>query len=275
MWVGGVFLSALYLVGGDHRHPAVGCSLGASCSASNIVVGLAFNQYLRRFNLVEHERRGFGLAGIALELITAPVYVAAAVAQLAGRPLVYVVTAKGSAATGDTWRAFRPHLAWAAVAIASIGTGIIFGHSYPSLYVWAAITGIITLSPLVHVDHRAHGRQIRRNARRVDHRRNLPAQRHIGTVLVDRGLLTLAQLGELLDAQATDDGPCQRIGELAVAHGYVTPEQLAIALHESGHSSRGSRRTSRSADGHIGRPAVWHHASPSDHETATVPAGAR
>ena len=62
----------------------------------------------------------------------------------------------------------------------------------------------------------------------------MPAQRRIGVVLVRRGWLTIAQLGELLDIQATDDGPRQRIGELAVARGYVTAEQVAAALHEAG-----------------------------------------
>ena len=71
---------------------------------------------MRGFHLVEHERRTWGFTGLALDLITAPVYVAAAAAQLAGRPLQYVVTAKGSAATGDGWRTFRPHLLWLGVA---------------------------------------------------------------------------------------------------------------------------------------------------------------
>ena len=169
MWVGGVFLSALYLVGGV-TVTRLSASIWVVLFGLNIVVGLAFNQYLRRFNLVEHERRGFGLAGMALELITAPVYVAAAAAQLAGRPLAYVVTPKGSAATGDTWRAFRPHLGWAAVAIASIGLGITFGHGYPALYVWAGITGIATLSPLVHVGAGADRDQALQCTRHLDRR---------------------------------------------------------------------------------------------------------
>jgi len=237
MWVGGVFLSALYLVGGVTvtRLPAV---VWIVLFGSNIVAGLAFNQYLRRFNLVDHERRGVGLAGLALELVTAPVYVAAAAAQLAGRPLVYVVTAKGSAATGDTWRSFRPHLAWAAVAIASIGMGAVLGHSYPSLYVWAAITGVVALSPLAHVTLLRMAARFSGNPAESIATATVPTQRRIGVELVHRGLLTSGQLDELLDTQATDDGPRQRIGQLAVASGFVTAEQLAQALRESGRNER-------------------------------------
>ncbi len=235
-WVGGVFLAALYLVGGI-TVTRLSAAVWVVLFMLNIVVGLAFNQYLRRFNLVEHERRGFGLAGLALELITAPVYVAAAAAQLTGRPLVYVVTAKGSAATGDTWRAFRPHLGWAAIAIVSMWLGIVLGHHYPSLYVWAAITVLVTLSPIVHLEaSRIAARGAGRYADSVA-AASVPAQRRIGDVLVAAGVLTVVQLGELLDAQATDDGPWQRIGELAVARGYVTAEQVATALSENGFTS--------------------------------------
>jgi hypothetical protein len=208
----------------------------------NIIVGLSFNQYLRRFNLVEHERRGFGLAGVALELITAPVYVAAAAAQLAGRPLVYVVTAKGSAATGDTWRAFRPHLVWAAIAITSMGLGITFGHSYPSLYIWAAITVLITLSPLAHIGLLRIAKRFSESLARSIVAADVPAQRRIGVVLVRRGWLSLGQLEELLDAQAMDDGPRLRIGEMAVARGYVTDDQLTEALQESAGRNAASSR---------------------------------
>jgi len=237
MWVGGVFLSALYLVGGVTvtRLPAV---VWIVLFGSNIVAGLAFNQYLRRFNLVDHERRGVGLAGLALELVTAPVYVAAAAAQLAGRPLVYVVTAKGSAATGDTWRSFRPHLAWAAVAIVTVGMGAVLGHSYPSLYVWAAITGVVALSPLAHVTLLRMAARFSGNPAESIATATVPTQRRIGVELVHRGLLTSGQLDELLDTQATDDGPRQRIGQLAVGSGFVTAEQLAQALRESGRNER-------------------------------------
>jgi cell division protein FtsW (lipid II flippase) len=114
-------------------------------------MGFALFQMMARFNLAEHERKSWNLSGIALDLITGPVFCAAAIAQLAGRPLVYVVTAKGSASTGDTWRTFRPHLLWAVVSLAAITTGLALDHHYRTLHFWAALAALICLIPLGNV----------------------------------------------------------------------------------------------------------------------------
>jgi cellulose synthase (UDP-forming) len=83
-WVGGIFLTGLYLVGGITVTELPG-QLWAAPFLANLVMGFVFLQFTRRFNLVAHERRSWGLTGMALELATAPVYLAAAAAQLAGR----------------------------------------------------------------------------------------------------------------------------------------------------------------------------------------------
>jgi len=227
-WVIGVVLSATYLVGGVTitRLPALAWGV---LFAANIVVGMVFYQFTQRFNLVEHERRSWGLAGMALELITAPIYVAAAAAQLAGRPLAYVVTAKGSAATGDTWRTFRPHLGWAALAAGCIVTGQLLHHDYPSLYVWAGLTLVISLAPVLHLLTVAGAGSLSRLVSRVPRSFSVTAQRRIGERLVEQGLLTVRGLEELLDLQATSDLAWQRLGDLAVQQGYVDADQLAAA----------------------------------------------
>ena len=137
-------------LGGEIRWPPAGRNDGHQWGISWPPVGrnrwpLTF---MRRFSLVEHERKSWGLSGMALELITAPVYVTAAAAQIAGRRLVYVVTAKGSAATRDSIRSFRPHLSWAAVAGGSLIAGVALGHSYPSLYFWAGFALLVSATPV-------------------------------------------------------------------------------------------------------------------------------
>ncbi len=225
-WVGGIALSSLYLVGGVAvtRLPVLQWAL---LFGANLALGLTFALSMRRFNLVEHERRSWGLTGMLLDLFTAPVYVAAAAAQLVGRPLVYVVTAKGSAATGDTWRTFRPHLLWLAVAVVSIAAGRLQGHHYGTLYFWAGLTAVLCLAPLTLV-----------GAQRLAER--LPAllvrtapvlsNRRIGDVLVAQGVITNAALRDLLDLQATSDAAWLRLGDLAVTEGLISRQQLASAL---------------------------------------------
>ncbi|MEV6344331.1 glycosyltransferase family 2 protein [Actinoplanes sp. NPDC051851] len=220
-WLSGIVLTGLYLVGGVSvsRLPAL---IWAGLFAANLLAGLAFIQFTRRFNLVDHERRSLGLAGMALELATAPVYLAAAAAQLAGRPLAYVVTPKGSAATGDTWRTFRPHLAWAAVSTLMIVAGLALGHTYPSLYLWSLLTIVTCLAPVAHVAM---------NTRTRAH--PVTTGRRLGQALLAAGLLTEAQLDELLDRQLTTDGPWRRLGDLAVEAGYLTPAQLSGDLNRA------------------------------------------
>ncbi|TKJ33139.1 glycosyl transferase family 2 [Blastococcus sp. CCUG 61487] len=225
-WVGGVLLSVLYLVGGvTVTHLPL--ALWTALFAANVLLGLAFTLGMRRFNLVEHERRSWGLTGLALDLATAPVYVAAAAAQLAGRPLVYVVTAKGSAATLDNWRTFRSHLLWAGVAVGAMTAGVLLGHHYPALYGWAALTALISLAPLVHV---TLGAVVRALPGRTSRRRPSVTGRRIGEVLVAEGLLTQEQLRYLLDLQPAREEGWLPLGDLAVAEGFVTAAQLGRGL---------------------------------------------
>ena len=214
-WVSGIFLTGLYLVGGITvtRLPGL---LWAALFLTNLAVGFAFIQFTRRFNLVAHERRSWGLSGMALELATAPIYLAAAAAQLAGRPLAYVVTAKGSAATGDTWRTFRPHLGWAVLSVAFITAGAALHHTFLSLYLWALLTIVTCLAPVTHL---ALSRRSRIQP--------VTARRRVGQMLLAAGLLTESQLDDLLDLQVTTEGPWRRFGDLAVEAGYVTAAQLA------------------------------------------------
>lgn len=229
-WVGGIALSSLYLVAGvTSTHLPVlqwGLLFGA-----NMLVGLVFAFCMRRFNLVEHERRSWGLAGLLLDLLTAPVYVAAAAAQLAGRPLTYVVTAKGSAATGDTWRTFRPHLLWLSVAAGSIGAGLLLDHDYPALYVWAGLTVVVCLAPLLHIGTRRAVEALPQSLARVH---PVLRGRRLGDVLVAQGALTARQLRALLDLQATREEGWLRLGDLAVLEGHIDLDQLAAGLKAAG-----------------------------------------
>ncbi|SDY54351.1 Glycosyltransferase, catalytic subunit of cellulose synthase and poly-beta-1,6-N-acetylglucosamine synthase [Modestobacter sp. DSM 44400] len=149
-WLFGVSVGAIYLVGGISV-TQLPLHIWVTLLGSNLVLGFSLAQYLRRFNLAAHERRSWGLAGMVLDTVTFPIYIAAALAQLAGRPLTYVVTAKGSAATGDTWRTFRPHMVWLAVSGGSIGAGLLLDHTNGSLMFWSAVTAAICLTPMVQV----------------------------------------------------------------------------------------------------------------------------
>jgi cellulose synthase (UDP-forming) len=119
--------------------------------------------WLRRFNLVAHERNGWGLAGMGLLLMTGPIYVAAMLARLARRPLAYAVTAKGDLTSADRWSTFRFHIAWAACAGVQLVlsfAGLLSDHASPRA--WLMMTAVVCAVPLLihgmghlRADHRA------------------------------------------------------------------------------------------------------------------------
>lgn len=118
--------------------------------APTVLSSLALFLWLRRFNLVEHERREWGVAGMAMLVATIPVYVTAALTALARRPLAYAVTAKGDLASPDGLRTFRPHLVWAAGTLLALLVALLVAA--PATVVgWLVVTAMSVLAPvLVH-----------------------------------------------------------------------------------------------------------------------------
>jgi cellulose synthase (UDP-forming) len=146
-WLIGNMLSALYLVFGVSSS-RLNVEVWLFLFSSSLLFGLGISFWLRKFNLVEHERKSLSLTGMALNLFTTPVYLHAGWKQLTGQPLGYRVTAKGKLATGDTLRTFHLHLKWAAFASFCIIAGIVQHHDYPALYVWMSLTVVYSLLPI-------------------------------------------------------------------------------------------------------------------------------
>jgi cellulose synthase/poly-beta-1,6-N-acetylglucosamine synthase-like glycosyltransferase len=103
--------------------------------------------WLRRFNLAEHERVEFGLAGMGLSLLAGPIYVAAGIASVLRRPLVYAVTAKGSLSSVDSLRSFRVHYLWAGFGALLLGASFELGHAAPLLQFWASVAIMTGIAP--------------------------------------------------------------------------------------------------------------------------------
>ncbi|MGE5827814.1 MAG: glycosyltransferase [Micromonosporaceae bacterium] len=103
--------------------------------------------WLRRFNLAHHERVEAGMPGMALALFAGPIYLAAAAAAIARRPLAYAVTAKGRLSTGESLATFRLHLWWAAAAASLLGLSFLRHHNYLVLQVWCGLTLSTGLGP--------------------------------------------------------------------------------------------------------------------------------
>lgn len=103
--------------------------------------------WLRRFNLADHERVEFGFAGMGLSLFAGPIYVAAGIAAVLRRPLVYAVTAKGSLSSVDSLKSFRVHYIWAGLGALMLAASLRLGHAVPLLQFWASLTVFTGVMP--------------------------------------------------------------------------------------------------------------------------------
>jgi cellulose synthase (UDP-forming) len=87
----------------------------------SIASSLAMFFWMRKFNLEDHERRDWGLGGMALLLMCIPVYVSAGWQALRRKPLTYAVTAKGNLSSPDSLKTFAPQLGWLVAYSAGLG----------------------------------------------------------------------------------------------------------------------------------------------------------
>ncbi|MDF2460918.1 MAG: glycosyltransferase family 2 [Candidatus Saccharibacteria bacterium] len=116
--------------------------------ALSIVTSLWFFFWLRRFNLVEHERKDWGIQGMGLLLMCIPVYFSAAWEAITRKPLTYAVTAKGDLATPDTIRTFKPHINWFTLNLVGLFGLSLVGTGIASSEVWTVEHMALCLLPV-------------------------------------------------------------------------------------------------------------------------------
>lgn len=148
-WILANLATGLYLLGAASANHDV--ALWIPLWFASMSTSLLTLFWLRRFNLVEHERRELGLSGIGLTLAAIPVYVSAALSFVAGRPLAFAVTAKGALTSPDRPRTFQPHLIWIAGGLVLLVAGMIVGPviEHPHIAFWALITIVVASVPIV------------------------------------------------------------------------------------------------------------------------------
>lgn len=146
-WCLSIALTGIFLTGTVANRPITEWMI---LWGGSMVASLGFFIWLRRFNLVDHERRDLGLGGMGLLLMCIPVYVKAAAEALLRRPLRYAVTAKGNLASPDRLRTFAPHLGWAAVLTAMLGVSLAgVGSSFVGTRVWLGWSLAVALAAVV------------------------------------------------------------------------------------------------------------------------------
>ncbi|MGY1607244.1 MULTISPECIES: glycosyltransferase family 2 protein [unclassified Geodermatophilus] len=112
------------------------------------VLQVAVYFWNRKHNVSPHEEEGSsGVSGMAISVMSAPIYVSAFLAAVRNRSTGFHVTRKG-AVSGDRLGVFGRHLGWAAVLVVALAASQLLGHTHPAIRVWALLSLAMALLPV-------------------------------------------------------------------------------------------------------------------------------
>jgi len=147
-WLLGIVSSMTYLLSGATAI-IVPWNQFISLFMMLVIMQLSLYFWNRRYNVSPHEPKGsYGVSGMFISVITAPVYLSALIGMAIGKKVNFVVTTKGSEENPDSISSFRIHLQWALILIAGLIYGIISGNNHPAMFIWAFLLLAITLVPI-------------------------------------------------------------------------------------------------------------------------------
>lgn len=160
MFLFGNVVTALYLALGVSSM-SVDTQVWAMLWGASMATHLGLFLWLRRFNLVKHERRDLSFDAMGLSLLTLPVYTAAAISAVLRRPLGYAVTAKGALAAKDSLVTYRLHLLWLVALLALTADSLVNGTAGGNQFMWMLFTLAFTALPVAkHMLNRAQGIEV-------------------------------------------------------------------------------------------------------------------
>jgi cellulose synthase/poly-beta-1,6-N-acetylglucosamine synthase-like glycosyltransferase len=161
-WILGAVNALLFLGLG-----ATGIHVSPTLCAMLYVDATAFCLFLygraRRHNVSPHERIGsFGLIGMLMSILAAPVFAASLINAVLRRPARFVVTPKGASASPDRLVTFRRHLQWSAL----LGTGLVVAMAVRhtatlQTCLWPIIALVISILPVALWKTQREGRRSR------------------------------------------------------------------------------------------------------------------
>jgi cellulose synthase/poly-beta-1,6-N-acetylglucosamine synthase-like glycosyltransferase len=172
-WLLAIISSMVYLITGA---TAILASWGQFVSLYLMTVVLQLSLYFwnRRANVSPHEPGGsYGIAGMAISSLTAPIYLSAMIGIALGKRPQFVVTKKDSSENPDWFATFRTHLQWAGLLLIGFIYGILHGRDHPAMLIWAGVLMVICLTPFVL--GMALAGPARLNAKRLDLKEQLVA----------------------------------------------------------------------------------------------------
>ncbi|WP_300012409.1 glycosyltransferase family 2 protein [Pseudonocardia sp.] len=104
----------------------------------------------RRYNVSPYEPDNSpGLRGMAMSVISAPIYASSLIATLLRRPARFVVTPKSGSASRDRLVTFRRHLQWTVLLVTALTGSVVLGYANIDVMMWPAIALLVSLTPVM------------------------------------------------------------------------------------------------------------------------------
>jgi cellulose synthase/poly-beta-1,6-N-acetylglucosamine synthase-like glycosyltransferase len=146
-WVLGCTNLAAYLLTGV-AGVLVAAQLWLMLYANAAVLQIAVYVWNRKHNVSPHEEEGSsGVSGMAMSVMSTPMYVSALWAAIRNRAISFAVTPKG-AVDRDRLSTFSRNLWWGALLLVVLVLSVPLGHSHPEIRIWAALTLGAALLPV-------------------------------------------------------------------------------------------------------------------------------
>lgn len=119
-------------------------------SVDTLSLQLCLYFWNRRFNVSPYDDpESFGMIGMAMTVLSCPIYAMAFINTILGRRPKFNVTPKGSAAGNDQWSSFRYHIGFGLLLGVTFAVAWWRGHTSPATYMWTAMSLTICCAPIV------------------------------------------------------------------------------------------------------------------------------
>ncbi len=148
-WMLGCFNLSLYLLSGIGG-VVVGAQLWFMLytNAALLQVGIYF--WNRRHNVSPHEQNGSsGIAGMAVSVLSAPMYVDALLSAVRNRNISFKITPKGESESPDRLATFSRNLFWAGLVGGALLLSFPLGNDHSLMRGWATLVLVICVSPVL------------------------------------------------------------------------------------------------------------------------------
>jgi cellulose synthase/poly-beta-1,6-N-acetylglucosamine synthase-like glycosyltransferase len=147
-WLLAIVSSTLYLVSGAS---AINAPWGEFFSLYSMAIIMQLSLYFwnRRYNVSPHEEVGsYGVTGMIMTALAAPIYFSALTGVMLGRRTRFVITKKGSRDNPDWLQTFKIQIGWALIEISALVFGISRGRDHPALIAWTVVILVPCILPL-------------------------------------------------------------------------------------------------------------------------------